>query len=244
MGFSGGGSNVTKPHTHDSNIVQDGGSLAANVTQFGLTAGSILYSDGANIQELAVGSASDTLTVNGAATAPEWGAPPGAGAWVNLGTGYEATPAATISLAVDDYDILEVFYNCSINASAVDPTYMSATINGVTANYRSMWSYSSGGAFTTSSNTGASMWRLNGSNIYNLSTSNTFGQFTLFKPQTASMVDMVSIRTINGYLGPTGTNSISTSFGSCAETEISSIQLKAENSTIQGSFTVNGMNFS
>ncbi|HHZ95264.1 MAG TPA: hypothetical protein EYN67_06855 [Flavobacteriales bacterium] len=74
MGFSGGGSNITKPHTHDSTIVQDGGSLAPNVTQFGLTAGSILYSDGSNIQELGVGSASDTLTVNGAATAPEWAA--------------------------------------------------------------------------------------------------------------------------------------------------------------------------
>ena len=72
MGFSGGGSNITKPHTHDSTIVQDGGSLAANVTQFGLSAGSVLYSDGSNIQELAVGSAADTLTVNAGATAPEW----------------------------------------------------------------------------------------------------------------------------------------------------------------------------
>ena len=79
MGFSGGSSNVTKAHTHDSTIVQDGGSLAANVTQFGLSAGSILYSDGSNIQELAVGSASDALVVNGAATAPEWGSGGGAG---------------------------------------------------------------------------------------------------------------------------------------------------------------------
>jgi len=52
MGFSGGGANVTKAHTHDSTVVQDGGSLAPNVTQFGLTSGSILYSDGSNIQEL------------------------------------------------------------------------------------------------------------------------------------------------------------------------------------------------
>ena len=78
MGFSGGGSNITKPHTHDSTVLQDGGSLAANVTQFGLTAGSILYSDGSNIQELAVGSASDALVVNGAATAPEWASAGGA----------------------------------------------------------------------------------------------------------------------------------------------------------------------
>lgn len=82
MGFSGGGSNVTKPHSHDSNIVQDGGSLAAGVTQFGLTAGSILYSDGSNIQELGVGSALDTLTVNGAGTSPEWSASgSGSGSW-------------------------------------------------------------------------------------------------------------------------------------------------------------------
>jgi microcystin-dependent protein len=76
MGFSGGGGNVTKAHTHDSTIIQDGGSLAANVTQFGLTEGSILYSDGSNIQELAVGAATETLTVNTAATAPEWAAAP------------------------------------------------------------------------------------------------------------------------------------------------------------------------
>jgi len=80
MGFGGGGSTITLPHTHDSNIVQDGGSLAANVTQFGLSAGSVLYSDGSNIQELAVGSATDVLTVNGAATAPEWGTAAGGGA--------------------------------------------------------------------------------------------------------------------------------------------------------------------
>jgi hypothetical protein len=79
MGFSGGGSNVTKAHTHDSTIVQDGGSLAANVTQFGLSAGSVLYGDGSNIQELLVGSASDTLTVNAGATAPEWAAAAGGG---------------------------------------------------------------------------------------------------------------------------------------------------------------------
>jgi len=70
MGFGGGGSNVTKSHTHDSTIVQDGGSLAANVTQFGLTSGSILYSDGSNIQELSVGAAAEVLGVSG--SLPAW----------------------------------------------------------------------------------------------------------------------------------------------------------------------------
>ena len=70
MGFGGGGSNVTKAHTHDSTIVQDGGSLAANVTQFGLTNGSILYSDGSNIQELGVGGSAQVLAVSGGI--PAW----------------------------------------------------------------------------------------------------------------------------------------------------------------------------
>ena len=42
MGFSGGGSNILKPHTHDSNIVQDGGSLRLDgITQGNLSAGSV-----------------------------------------------------------------------------------------------------------------------------------------------------------------------------------------------------------
>jgi len=106
MGFSGGGSNITKPHTHDSTIVQDGGSLAPNVTQFGLTAGSILYSDGSNIQELAVGSASDALVVNGGATAPEWAAA-GGSIWTQL--------AHTTSLTtVGSYNVLKATFSATI----------------------------------------------------------------------------------------------------------------------------------
>jgi len=97
MGFSGGGSNITKAHTHDSNIVQDGGSLAANVTQFGLSAGSVLYSDGSNIQELAVGSASDTLAVNSGATAPEWVAGSGGGGNYVFVERFTGTASSTFS---------------------------------------------------------------------------------------------------------------------------------------------------
>ena len=74
MGFGGGGSNVTKAHTHDSTVVQDGGSLAANVTQFGLSSGSILYSDGSNIQELSVGISGKVLGISGSSL-PEWVTP-------------------------------------------------------------------------------------------------------------------------------------------------------------------------
>ena len=74
MGFSGGGSSQTKPHTHDSLIVNDGGTLNFdNVTQASLTAGDITYSDGVHLQRLPIGSTpGDSLVVNGAGTAPEW----------------------------------------------------------------------------------------------------------------------------------------------------------------------------
>ena len=71
MGFSGGGANVTLAHTHDGTVVQDGGSLAANATQFGLTNGSLLVSDGTNIQEIGVGASGYVLgTATG--TTPTW----------------------------------------------------------------------------------------------------------------------------------------------------------------------------
>jgi len=79
MGFGGSGSSVTRAHTHDSGVINDGGSLNLNgVTQGGaaMTTGAITFSDGAagNMQVLTLGNASDTLSVNAGATAPEWAA--------------------------------------------------------------------------------------------------------------------------------------------------------------------------
>jgi len=80
MGFSGGGSNILKAHQHDGTVSQDGGSLDAdNITQMGMAAGDIMYSDGTHLQILNLGSATDTLTVNGAATGPEWASSAGSG---------------------------------------------------------------------------------------------------------------------------------------------------------------------
>ena len=72
MGFSGGGSSQTKPHTHDSLVVNDGGSLNFdNVTQGSLTAGDITYSDGTHLQRLAIGNPADQLVVSGG-NIPSW----------------------------------------------------------------------------------------------------------------------------------------------------------------------------
>jgi len=78
MGFSGGGAGVLTNHTHDSAIPTDGGALAANATQFGLTNGSMLVSDGTNIQEIGVGASGYVLgTASG--TTPTWEAVAGGG---------------------------------------------------------------------------------------------------------------------------------------------------------------------
>ena len=80
MTFSGGGSNVTLPHTHDSLITNDGGSLnMKNITQGALSSGSITYSDGNHLQELSVGTPTHVLTVS-AGNLPVWSAAAGGGA--------------------------------------------------------------------------------------------------------------------------------------------------------------------
>ena len=44
MGFSGGGSNILKSHTHDGTVVQDGGALDFNnITQSQSAAGDVFY---------------------------------------------------------------------------------------------------------------------------------------------------------------------------------------------------------
>lgn len=72
MAFSGGGSNVLKPHTHDSTILQDGGNLNFdNITQGNLSAGDVVYSDGAHMQRLAIGTPAQQLIVSPGLT-PAW----------------------------------------------------------------------------------------------------------------------------------------------------------------------------
>ena len=72
MGFSGGGSNVLLPHSHDGRVVQDGGPLDFNsITQSQSLAGQVFYSDGVALQQLAYPGvpAGEILTAAAASTA-------------------------------------------------------------------------------------------------------------------------------------------------------------------------------
>ena len=100
MGFSGGGSNVLLPHTHDGTVAQDGGPLDFdNVTQADLTAGDVVYSDGAHLQRLAIGSPAQQIQVNAGATAPEYFTPAAGGSTVTLiATTTLGAPASNITV--------------------------------------------------------------------------------------------------------------------------------------------------
>jgi len=74
MGFGGGGSGALPAHQH-SNVPLSGGPLdMANVTIGSLNQGSVVYSDGAALQELVMPGvpAGELLTFAAAATAPSW----------------------------------------------------------------------------------------------------------------------------------------------------------------------------
>lgn len=70
MSFGGGGGGALSAHEHTS-LPQDGGPLDfANTTIGTIAAGSMTYSDGAAMQELAIGAGGDTLTIAGGV--PTW----------------------------------------------------------------------------------------------------------------------------------------------------------------------------
>ena len=120
MGFSGGGSNVLLPHTHDGTVSQDGGPLDFNnVTQSQSSAGEVFYSDGAHLQQLAYPGvpAGETLTAVAASTAPSWAAAPGGAATIlvdSVTLGASNNTITSSFAAVNQSDVSQFF--CILNS--------------------------------------------------------------------------------------------------------------------------------
>jgi hypothetical protein len=141
MGFSGGGSNVLLPHTHDGTVSQDGGPLDFNnITQSQSAAGEVFYSDGAHLQQLAYPGvpAGETLTAVAASTAPAWVA--GAGAtplYVLVGSTTLGGAASSIDVtfaAVDQVDISKIV--AVFNGSKTEPNAsLFMKVNSLGSNY-------------------------------------------------------------------------------------------------------------
>jgi len=106
MGFSGGGSNILKPHKHSS-AVQDGSPLnMVNVTEGSLNAGDMVFSDGNALQRLAVGLAAQQLKVNAGATAPEWFTPtPGGSSTANVQDQGNFTTTSITPVDITNYSL-------------------------------------------------------------------------------------------------------------------------------------------
>jgi hypothetical protein len=137
MGFSGGGSNILSPHTHDGTVSQDGGPLDFNnVTQSQSSAGQVFYSDGVHLQQLAYPGvpAGETLTAAALSSAPSWAAGAAATQAVELLGSVEQTVAGTnlnlsfASTSFSDVAAIDVYYS-GFGAS----NDWTITINGLTA---------------------------------------------------------------------------------------------------------------
>jgi hypothetical protein len=159
MGFSGGGSNVLKPHTHDGTISQDGGALNMDgVTQGSLTAGDLVYSDGSNLQRLAIGGSGQSLTSSG--TAPQWSAASGAimelVGYTTLGADAASINLSFAAINITDFSRLLVIAN--LQAQGANPgSYLQ--VNGIsTSTYNQEGIYVTGGATSNLSSSAKTGW--------------------------------------------------------------------------------------
>jgi len=154
MGFSGGGSNILKAHTHNGLTVQDGGALDFDdITQSQSSAGMVFFSDGTHLQQLAYPGvpAGETLTAVAASTSPTWGAA-GGSLYELVGT------TTTLVTAPNGYNGLHLTFT-AIDMTAVTEliVLISATMGtnsqGILWNSRTS-GYDYGGASTTTAQVG------------------------------------------------------------------------------------------
>ena len=138
MGFGGGGGGALPNHEH-TNIALDGGPLDfVNTTIASLTAGSTTFSDGAALQELVIGNAGDSLVVNGAGTAPEWGG--AGGAWVSEGNDINTTPGTSLDVTVSDADVYQILYNVADGGGDYNALVMRINDVDVASTYKALLS--------------------------------------------------------------------------------------------------------
>jgi len=138
MGFSGGGSNILKSHTHNGLTALDGGALNFNdITQSQSSAGMVFYSDGTHLQQLAYpGSpAGETLTAAALSTSPTWASGGGGGTHTFLGSDRVTTArdymTISISPTVSGSDIGKITA-CWTYQAVTDPSNWRITVNGIT----------------------------------------------------------------------------------------------------------------
>ena len=203
MGFSGGGSNVLLPHTHDGTVSQDGGPLDFNnITQSQSAAGQVFYSDGAHLQQLAYPGvpAGETLTAAPLSTAPTWAAG-GSAIWEQVASTTLGGAANDITLsfaAVNAADVAQflLVFNGGVSAAGDE---LAVRINGSSAaqyNMQRLDMAGGAGAFSQWSN--ETHWK-----PYRIQSggSRVFGQMLIQADQTSQTPNILMSSTFVGAAG-------------------------------------------
>jgi len=144
MGFGGGGSGALPAHQH-TNVPLSGGPLdMSNVTVGSLTAGSVVYSNGAALQELVKPAvpAGEVLSYPALAVAPVWGAA-GGGATLTRAT-YSTSTTQTVS-SLTMVDLTGFTHTAQAGAGMVICNYISSKIVGG-QNGSMRWDFATDGA--------------------------------------------------------------------------------------------------
>ena len=191
MGFSGGGSNVLLPHTHDGRVSQDGGPLNfSNITQSQSAAGEVFYSDGTALQQLAYPAvpAGETLTAAALSTAPSWVAAAAAAGWTQL-----ADEVLTIAgtLETPTFAAMDSLY-VQIFAAQVGSTNQTLKFNGDnSANYNWRGQANDAAQSTRSAVSNGIIY------VYNIPGSTNFCLAQIFISNIATQQKLVTINTTN-----------------------------------------------
>ena len=193
MGFSGGGSNVLLPHTHDGTVSQDGGPLNFNnITQSSSAAGQVFYSDGVHLQQLSIGAASDELRVNAGATAPEWYTPAAApSAWEELANVEETSGTSITTPVFDEKKYLTIWYLGKLPVGSAQFRCGNTTLD-TGNNYSQSEIYTDGTTVGTGdqaarNNIGAAFYQTGGLNFTTLDVINIADQQKLFNIRVSGM---------------------------------------------------------
>lgn len=187
MGFSGGGANILKPHTHDSNILQDGGNLDFdNITQSDMAAGSTTYSNGSHLQELVkpVTPANEVLTFATAASAPSWASAATGGFLelldVHTATGTETSYTLTQAFDFDDYSNFILIFQ----GANTDTLELQLQVNGATSAYHYTTEYCDGTSIAFSVTEGASLFPISSTNLGGSGGSSVYAMVELYMNDT------------------------------------------------------------
>lgn len=237
MGFSGGGSGALLNHNHDGTLALDGGPLDfKNVTQSGMSTGSLGMSDGVHLQELSLGTPSQLLRVNAPQTELEYYTPATPTTvylelldhHIALGneSSYVFTPGTPLNIQTK-YSKIVLFFS-GVNTATLA---MQVKINGIT-NYAYSKLLADTSTVSTGLNTLQTTFEVIGTELIDGPSAFFAGDLELWSLQSAGSTNRCMIKS-NGWTEHEGQQSCKGDPGTGNTTTITSIELLTSTSDWQ-----------